>query len=1765
MKVCTRLLFLVLMQLAFLRGFTQSSTNYCFASPESSKAGTVFAKTTVTYNSNNTVTIRTTLAKTFVDNTYGTGVVGWPGNNHKFNHLVTSDMLQLALYDGSMKKMEFKMDYFSESSAYPSGYGTTGVTSNDGEMMTGNVSDIISVKTSLTENFNTYGYKLTENSPSTNSSYSPNSSYPNWIYDVWYEVTIKRSAFISGTVKPVISGLHASPSKTGKDSEPLVPVPCTNTDNGVIGDFVWNDANKNGVQDSNEPGLANVTVTITGTGGFLKSTTTNASGFYQFTGLAAGTYTVKFTTPSSYTPSPANQGGNDEKDSDALSGSVSVTLNAGQTNNSIDAGFYKTTTTGNLTLGNQVWNDFDGDGKRDDNEPGIPGATISLYTDNNGDNMPDGAAIKTTTSDANGKYLFTNLSEGRYIASMPILPGYQQSPNSTTQATSPNPDSDVDDDNNLVRLDGPNGDGGVLFTNGITLTTNQEPTTDGDGANGNLTFDLAECGNAFIGDFVWNDLNGNGIQDAGEPGINGVTVSITFPDGRTATTTTLNYNGNDGYYDFKNLGPGTYKVTFITPPGLTASPANVGDDTKDSDPVNGGPVTVTLIANQSDFTVDAGFYDKSTIPSGNIGDFVWKDLNKNGIQDAGEPGLQGVTVKLTMPNGTTVSTTTNANGFYQFNNLAAGTYTVTFITPSGYAASPANAGSDDTKDSDADNGTVSVTLTANEVNNTIDAGFTLAVPQTGNCEDFNSGFGAGGSDLYPRLPRNGSYQVVKSVSELGGGGYLDIHSPSGGYFLAAHTSNDVNDRIWYTTINVTPGKTYKFCTSVTLLKNLGSGANFILGLYVNGTSIGSGRVTFDWTQICGTYTVPAGVTSIELSVRDPKKGLFFVAIDDICASEAPPAVDCAETNGTGGYYGGFEAGSGNFGSNAGSDLYNGLPRNGSYQVVKSVDELGGGGYLDIHPKSGSYFLAAHTSNDENDRIWYTKVSVIPGQTYNFCTSVTLLKNLGGGANFIVGIYANGTQIGTGSVTFDWTKICGSYTVPAGVTTLELSIRDPKKGLFFLALDDICITHTNGLTLGNYVWNDWNGSGIKDPGEYGIPGTLVSLYRDDNSDNLPDEAAPIATAITDAQGYYKFSGLSAGRYITSIPLLQGYSQSPNKLTTPETSSTPDNNVDDDNNAIRLFNGQIYTNAITLVAGTEPTDDGDDADGNLTLDMALCGNLWIGNFVWKDTNGDGIQNNNEEGIDDAEISILLPDGVTTITSKTYTWIDTANHNISQKGYYDIPRAGPGTYTLTFKTPDGGFKPTIANQGGDDELDSDPENGTVTVVLTPTSSNFTVDAGFTAFQPAQRSANTSEVAAPAKTGVGNCNLKVALEPKNPLCFNNRTGSVIATVTGNVGKVSYTWSNGSTGTNLVNIGEGKYTLTVKDKATGCEVTSDEAILTYPAKLEASVQSAETNGYNIVCKDSKTGIIDLEVKGGRGIYTYQWSNGATTQDLGDVAAGKYIVTIKDAANCPVKAEITLKEPATKLEVSSNVNQPGCDIKTGSIELKATGGVAPYTYTWSNGATTSSIKKLAPGVYTAIVRDAVGCEISNKFEIKEYNLTVTAKASNETLNRSNGEEATTLHAVAAGGSGELSYTWEAAESLTENDRADATVSPKTSTDYKVTVKDAAGCTASAKVSVQVVNEAAKPSIGIEMSGERVRVTPNPSNGNFNVILNGFSGKVDIKVLDASGKDVASKPVLVDSKQMVIPFNLTKLPIGFYIVNIIGAEGSFKEKMIIRHN
>jgi len=248
---------------------------------------------------------------------------------------------------------------------------------------------------------------------------------------------------------------------------------------------------------------------------------------------------------------------------------------------------------------------------------------------------------------------------------------------------------------------------------------------------------------ADYGNFIWEDLNHNGIQEAGEPGINGVRVELynVGPDGQYGTSddylatdrsgnvipftlTGNDQNGQPGYYVFPYLQPGTYVAKVFPPAGYAVTTPNAGGNDEvdsDLDPATNLIGPRTLVSNQLDYTNDAGLYRPAS-----IGDFVWRDLNGNGIQDSGEPGVQGVTVTLYNAAGNAVATTTtDVNGAYVFTGVAPGTYTVGFSNlPAGFGFTTANAGGDDTKDSDANASgrTDAFTLVAGQTNTTIDAG-----------------------------------------------------------------------------------------------------------------------------------------------------------------------------------------------------------------------------------------------------------------------------------------------------------------------------------------------------------------------------------------------------------------------------------------------------------------------------------------------------------------------------------------------------------------------------------------------------------------------------------------------------------------------------------------------------------------------------------------------------------------------------------------------------------------------------------------------------------------------------------------------------------------------------------------------------------------------------------------------------------------------------------------------------------------------------------
>jgi hypothetical protein len=247
------------------------------------------------------------------------------------------------------------------------------------------------------------------------------------------------------------------------------------------------------------------------------------------------------------------------------------------------------------------------------------------------------------------------------------------------------------------------------------------------GGENDISWDAGIYRPAAIGNFVWNDTNANGVQDAGELGISGVRVKLFNCSGVELMSALTDGSGE---YSFTNLKPGEYHVEVIKPAGYYFSPQDQGFDGIDSD-VNAAGIMActTLVSGEIDYTWDAGLFKPAA-----LGNFVWEDLDEDGVQDQNEPGVPNVTVSLTDCAGNSVTDlsgivvapmATDSNGFYQFTNLKPGQYRVTVTLPSGYQFTLQYQGGNTQLDSNVDvnsGKSECVTLAAGTSDQTIDVG-----------------------------------------------------------------------------------------------------------------------------------------------------------------------------------------------------------------------------------------------------------------------------------------------------------------------------------------------------------------------------------------------------------------------------------------------------------------------------------------------------------------------------------------------------------------------------------------------------------------------------------------------------------------------------------------------------------------------------------------------------------------------------------------------------------------------------------------------------------------------------------------------------------------------------------------------------------------------------------------------------------------------------------------------------------------------------------
>ena len=657
------------------------------------------------------------------------------------------------------------------------------------------------------------------------------------------------------------------------DDNAEVTVPA---DPATIGDRVWADLDKDGVQDEGEPGIPGVTVTLKDSdGNVVASTTTDASGEYLFEDVPAASYTVVFTSPDNvYEFTTANAGNDDAADSDAdAAGVATVTVGEGDVDLTIDAG---------LKLKNDA-------------------AAIDIVK--LAGDAPDGTDFQLARygDTATYTYIVTNTGlaplvnvrvEDDKLGTIGTIASLAPGASATLTAST----ALIEDTTNV----------GTVTATPTTKSGDAIPgvpsVTDTDDAVVNVPEQTAT-----IGDRVWIDADGDGIQGADEVGLRGVTVTLKDANGNVVATKTTDGNGN---YLFTDVKPGTYTVVFTAPTDWTFTTKDAGADDADSDVNASGSVSVTVAAGADDRTIDAGLkladgvaaiqivktagnapdgttlrtdtigepvtytykvtnigrtYLKDVVVTddklgdigtvtgllapgasatltktaaisvdttnigtatgtpcdengtildtdnvsatdtavvdvpdepASIGDRVWIDLNGDGVQDAGEPGLPGVIVTLQDSTGADLATTmTDENGNYLFTDVTPGDYTVTFApTQTWWKVTEKDAGGNDAADSDIDDAGVTDTFTLVSLVDdlTRDTGFvfddsaaSIEIVKTAS----ELAIGKGDTVTYTYVVTNTGSTYFKDVTvtddKLGAIGTIDLLAPGAAQTLTA--------------------------------------------------------------------------------------------------------------------------------------------------------------------------------------------------------------------------------------------------------------------------------------------------------------------------------------------------------------------------------------------------------------------------------------------------------------------------------------------------------------------------------------------------------------------------------------------------------------------------------------------------------------------------------------------------------------------------------------------------------------------------------------------------------------------------------------------------------------------------------------------------------------------------------------------------------------------------------------------------------------------
>ena len=1058
-----------------------------------------------------------------------------------------------------------------------------------------------------------------------------------------------------------------------------------------VGNFVWFDANKDGIQDADEVGVAGVTVTmdeplgmdplLDADGNLVKPVTTDANGKYVFTNLLPSAYGVTFTIPAGYSETVKNAGDDRTVDSDGAE--TWPVLKQGEDDMTVDLGLIA-----DGAIGDTLFWDVDNNGGSEPSGPDKPlaGVTVTLtYT------TPAGVEkTLSTVTDADGHYSFKDLAPGDYVVTVDKASLATVCPECTAQTHAPSGDLTASEGQELSLTSKVTLNPGAMtnndqdwaftgvantaivkaiadptevpaggFTPGTSVTytltlTNEGPSpatgviaqdklpsgvtfvsAEGDGsydaASGKwdlsteviekdasrtlritVTVDASAAGSVVtntatiekqdqIGDKtpdnsssvpltagytiagkLYNDADASFNSSDSEAPYAGVTVALLKRDG----TPVLDKDGNpvtavtdaEGKYSFVGLPLGEYSVSVVDP---TSGPL---EGTKPTEAYTGRYKTVAdvRIAEATGSVIDVNF---GFVKPASLGDYTWMDVGRDGIQDADEPALPGVTVTLTYEDGSAVTDasgnvvtakTSDANGKYSFENLLPGGYKVSFQAPAGFEATTSDAGDD--RAADSNGATASVTVAQGQTDDTIDFG---AV-----------GTGVIGDQLFVDVNQNGGGAPDAGDKVLPGVKVTLTWTGPGGITRTYETVTDADG-------------TYKF-------------ENLLPGEY---------KVSID------PETLQTAEPLLDVLTHSPAGDVDARTVVD--AATKADAAKLAQA----------------FNLNVSVTL--------SGDANQNLDQDWGFGV-----SADTAILKAITDPDEaaqesfeftpGQRVTYTLTLTNNGP--GVATGVTALDKLPAGVAFVSaqgdGSYDSATGV--------W-DLSDAPLAKGDVKTIAITVDITGEGAGTLVTNVARITHqdqvgddpTNnessasfkgGFNLGGTIYRDSDASYSKGDDEQRFKGVTVALLNEDGTPVLDADGQPM-TVVTDENGAYQFVGLAPASYRVVI-------------------------VDPDKGDLA---GLLPTQAYTGRGATQAAVTISDASVQ-GVDFGMVAPATIGDRVWDDKNANG-SDEGEPGI--GGVTVILTDADGAEVARTTT---------DANGNYRFTGLIPGTYTVSIEVPDG-----------------------------------------------------------------------------------------------------------------------------------------------------------------------------------------------------------------------------------------------------------------------------------------------------------------------------------------------------------------------------------------------------------------------------------------------------------------------------------------------